>query len=813
MIKNYLTTAIRNLFKHKTFSFINVLGLSAGLTCCLLIFVFVGDEFNYDKFHGKKDRIFRVHYMLQDFNIGSVPPVFAGHVQSYFPEVEKVARMYNRGVSVQVKQPDESIDRYEETNVFFADSSIVDIFSFQPIEGSIREALSTPFSLVINKEIAAKYFGTKSAVGQLITLEGSHSFKVGAVVEDFPSNSHLHFNILVPYNNMYDIEPSSLSAIIRSNYKVNWMVSHSMTYVLLKPGTYPSAVDQRFSDFVAEKIPEQMQRGQSFRLQPLLDIHLNSEIRAQADPTGSMTFIYIFIAIGSLTLLIASINFINLSTARSLQRTKEIGVRKVLGAWKSNLIAQFLGESFVTTGVAMVLAIGATVLLIPQLNDLTGKVLSASALISPIALMGITGLFVLTGLLAGLYPAFFVTRISPVYSIKGQLNQKGGGLSFRKVLIIVQFTISMVLISSTFIVFDQLDLLRNKPLGFQKEYMINVPIQSQNLNSFFGGIDGEMRQKMNSFEDRLTSIPGVLGSTVSAGAPGLGIVNRNIIPEGFTAEDNMIAPVYSVDYDFNTTYGIKLIEGRDFSKDFGTDHLNAYIINEHAVQEYRFGSTQEAIGKNINVEGKEGKIIGVVDDFNFVPLNNPMGPLVMHVSASSFSTFSIKIDSQNIPKTLTEIESVWNSFFPNETFANTFLDDQIDQAYVTQQQLGDIVSYFSVLAIIISCLGSYGLIMFIAQQKMKEVGIRKVLGASIYQLVLLISKRFVGLAILATFISVPLGILAADYWLDNFSYRVDISPVSFFIASGITIGMVLVTISYQSIKTAIANPVKALRNE
>ena len=378
---------------------------------------------------------------------------------------------------------------------------------------------------------------------------------------------------------------------------------------------------------------------------------------------------------------------------------------------------------------------------------------------------------------------------------------------------VIQFCISMVLISGTLIVFDQLDLLRNKPLGFQKDHLINVPVQSQNFNNVFGGVDEKMHRDMNSFEDVLASIPGVIASTASANAPGHGIVNRNVIPEGFTAEDHILAPVYAVDYDFVEIYEIKVKHGRGFSEDFGTDHQNAYLINEFAIKEYNFGSQAEALGKEINVEGKIGKVVGVVENFHFLPLTEPMGPIIMEVNASQFSVFSIRIHNQNIPTTLAAIEKAYNEFFPSESFTHSFLDESLEEGYTTQEQLGTVVGYFALLAILISCLGSYGLIMFIASQKTKEVGIRKALGASISSIVLLLSTRFILLGVVAMFISVPITLWAANSWLEEFSYRIDISPLSFAISGLITLLLVLITISIQSLKTALENPVKALRTE
>lgn len=781
---------------------------------CLLIFTLINDELSYDNFHEKGDRIYRVRYDVRDFNIARIPPVMAENIATFFPEVETTARLFSRSVSVQVDDGSGELRRFEEPNVNFADSSIFRVFDFELISGALEEALHEPFTVVLSKEIAKKYFGNENPVGKSILMEGNNSFKVIAVVEDFPSNSHTHFDMLVPYDNMYDLEPASMREFIRANFKQNWMVSHSPTYVLLKPGANPENVNAAFPEFIAEKIPEGMQMEQAFSLQPLSDIHLNDEVQAQAEPPGSMQLLFIFGAVGILTILIACINFVNLSTARSLQRAKEIGMRKVLGAWKSNLIIQFLGESFLTTLFATILAFGLSYMLVPQFNELTGKTLDPSVLFRTEILIGCFILFILTGFIAGLYPSFFVTKIAPITSIKGEISNKvKGGLAFRKGLVVFQFAISMILISCTLIVFEQLNMMRNEPLGFKKDHIITLPIQSQNFNNVFGGVDENLRQTMNSFEESILSIPGVAGSTVSGGAPGFGMVNRNVIPEGFTAEDHIIAPVYAVDYDFIETYEIGMVTGRDFSKEYGTDVAEAFVINESAVNEFEFGSPEEALGKKMNLEGKEGRVVGVVKDFNFLSFTFDMRPLIMEISVPQFSTFSIKLTNKNIPETLERLETTWNEFFPNETFNASFLDETLDDRYNQQDQFGTTVGYFSFLAILISCLGSYGLIMFVASQKVKEIGIRKVLGASVGSILMLLAKRFVVLSLIALVLSIPVTWWFADDWLDTFTYRISISPLTFVIAGLSTISLVLITVGAHAIRAATSNPVKSLRSE
>ena len=814
MLLNYLKTAFRNLLKNRIFSLITVLGLAGGLTCAMLILTFVMDEVSYDQFHSKRDKVYRLRYKIQNFDIARVPPVFRDNVDSFFPEVIATSRLWSRSVSVQVPQADGSIKRFEEDNVNFADSDLKEIFDFEVLAGNLSQGLESPGKVILNAELAEKYFEGSEPIGRTILLEGNQSFEVVAVVADFPSNSHVHFDMLLPYENMYDLEPEALREGIRNNFKQNWMVSHSPTYVLLNDPKDAVLVNEKFEAFVAEKIPDNQNKGQSFELQPLLDIHLNDDVQAQSEPPGSRSFLYIFIAVGLLTLVIACINFVNLSTARSLERTREIGMRKVLGAGKSSLVYQFLGESFMTTIIASFLAVWATILLLPQLNALTGKALEIGLLITPQIVIGFFLITVVTGLLAGLYPAFFVTKVSPLNSMKGVSSNKiSGSLSFRKGLVVVQFGISIMLIASTLIVFDQLNLLRNSPLGFNKDFMITVPIQSANFNAVFGGVDGEKRQKMNAFEEELASVPGVRGSTVSSIAPGFGMVNRNVIPDGFTAEDNIISPVMSIDYDFIETYEIPLIAGRDFSKEYGTDHQSAFILNEKALEDYNFGLPEEALGRDIWMEGKEGKVIGVVKDFNFLNLSQAMQPLLLEVSVAQFSIFSIKLQHQNVPQTLATIEEIWADFFPQETFDYSFLDESLAQSYQAQEQFGTLIGYFALLAIIISCMGSYGLIMFVASQKRKEVGVRKVLGASVRQVIFLLSKRFVQLVLVAIVLAIPLTLYIANLWLDDFSYRVDISPNSFLIAAFSTLMLVLLTVSYQAIKAAIANPVNALRSE
>ena len=814
MIRNYLKVAVRNLLKHRAYSLINILGLSFGLACCLLIFVYVMDELSYDKFHEKAERIHRLQYNIVNFNIVQTPPPMAAAMKEYFSEIEHIGRMFARTASVEIAEGSATPSRFSEERLFFVDSSIFDIFSFEIVQGQREKLLHEPNTVVINEEVAERYFGASDPIGKTIRLEGRSNFKVIAVARDFPTNSHWHFNMLFPYDNMYDLETESIAQVLRQNFKINWMISHSFTYMTLKEGQSADAVNARFGDFVKKYIPENQLRDQTFNLQPLLDIRLNADVNAQIEPVGNITYIYLFIAVAFATLLIACINFINLSTARSLQRVKEVGMRRVLGAWKTQLIWQFLGESALMSFIAFVLALVLAVYSLPVLNELTAKEMSLLQFSSFNVLAGFISLFVLTAVLSGLYPAFFATRIQPVKSLKGEVSQsmtKGGHL--RRLLVVVQFTVAIILITGTVIIYNQVQLFRNRPLGFQKEQVLTIPLFSPNIHNSFGGIDGNMRQRLNTLEDKLATNPRILSTTLSGFAPGLGVGRHNVQPEGFTTEEILIVPALSVDYDFVSTYNLDIIEGRDFDQSFGTDHTSAFIINETAVKNFRYETAEEALGKSINLEGKEGKVVGVVKDFHFESLRGEIDALVMDIKVPTFTILSARIEAHDVPETIDFIRSNWEEQFPEKTFEYNFLDDQLQDQYQTEEKLGEMINYFAVMAILISCLGSYGLVMFLARQKMKEIGIRKVLGASVRNIIFLLSKNFLILITISFVLSVPIAYYFINDWLEAFTYRVSIGAGSFLLAGLIALMIVMITISYQALRAAFSNPVNSLRQE
>ncbi len=814
MFWNYLKVAWRNLTRHKVFSFINITGLTGGVAICLILFVHVKDELSYDRFHEKVDRIYRLQYNIMDFNIARTPPPLAPRLAEYFPEVEMAGRLFSRSASVGVPENGEVERPFEEERVFFADSTLLDIFTFDIVMGNAENPLDEPFSVIINEEMAKKYFGSENPIGKYLVLEGEHTFKVVAVAKDMPSNSHWHFNLIMPYDNMFDVEGETAFGSLRNNLNNNWMASHSFTYVLLRTNQNPQHVNAKFPDFIKEHMPENQQKGQEFILQSVADIRLRGNLGAEIEPVGDITQVYLFIGIGLMTLLIACINFINLSTARALQRIKEVGMRKVMGAWRGQLVAQLLGESLLVCLLAFVLAFGLATYLLPEVNTLTGKEVQVDDFLAPITLLAFFALFLLTGFLAGLYPAIYIARFQPVAVLKGRIvDTNPGGLSLRKVLVIFQFTIAVVLITGTVVIRDQVGLFRNRPLGFQKDAIITVPLFSNNFNNAFGGMTAELRQKLNTLEDEISANPRVNSSTLSSNVPGLGAVRRNVIPDGFTAEDAIINPSLSVDYDFLENFELELLAGRDFSRSFGTDHTNAFIVNEEALARYEWGSPEEALGKSLNLEGKEGQVVGVIRDFHFESLRGAIDPLILDVNAGLFTTMSVNVQATELPNTIDFLQSKWNEFFPDKAFEYRFLDEQIDSTYEGEENLGKIITYFAFLAILISCLGSYGLIMFLAEQKMKEIGIRKVLGASVPSIITLLAKGFAVLLGISFVISVPLAYFLLDTWLSDFVFRVELGPGMFLLGGLITFGIVALTISYQSIKAAFVNPARILRSE
>ena len=822
MILHHIKIAIRSLLRHKIHTLTNVLGLSLGIACCLLITLYILDELSYDRFHERSDRLYRLQYEVgfagSEFATARAPITLAPLLPEYFSEIEQVARVYPRSASIATAHnQDEATDlrSFEETRVFFADSSLLEMLSFDFIHGDPATALDAPFSTVISKSIAEKYFGDLNPLGRNLILQDEHEFKITGVYEDFPGNSHIHMDVIFPYDNMYSAERGEVGEFLRENLAQNWMITHSHTYVMLRENTDYNAVNEKFEAFKEKFSDERIRDRQKFSLQPITDIRLKApDISGSPEPVNSMTIIYLFMGIAVVTLLIACINFINLSTAGYIKRATEVGIRKVLGADRGGLVRQFLGESWVITLIAMLLSLAWVALLLPTINELTLKEFTMGDLWQTELILGMGIIFLLTGLLSGSYPAFFVAGFPIVPVLKGKNpTNPAKKWNVRKVLVVAQFAASVALIVGTAALYLQVRLLTQQPLGFNQEQIVTLQLFSQNLNSLFGGVDGPMRQRMNSFEEALLKHSQIEGVTLSSEAPGRGVVRRNVIPEGKTEEDRIVVPVTSVDYDYVEVYGLTVIAGRDFDKSFGTDHTEAFMINEKALETFDWVSPDSALGKEVNREGKIGKVVGVVKDFNFENLNQEIRPLLMEVTAPVFSVFSVKILAGDVPETLTYMEETWREFFPEKVFEYAFLDEQIDSQYQSEQRLSKIIGYFSALAIFISCLGLFSLSLFMAIDRSKEVAIRKVLGASVPQLLGLLSGGFLKLIAISTVIAWPLAWWFLDKWLADYAYSIDLGWSLFLIPTLAVMLIALLTIGFQTFRTAQTHPVEALRDE
>ncbi len=816
ILQNQFKIAFRNLKKNKTFSAINILGLSLGMACCFLIILYCWHESNYDTFHKDGDRVYRIEYAMERAAVqrmDRVPPTIGPALRENFPEIESNTRFYPRELSVEL--PDTK-QQFEIEDVFFVDSSAVNVFHFDFIHGNPNTALHQPDAVVLNEETAEQLFGTTNVLGRSLRLAGETGFRVSGVVKSWPDNSHLAFNILLPFETMIKVEPEHARERAKGFLENNWTATHSYTYVKLSPNQDPEKVNEKFAALIEERGNEHIKKSQSLTLIPVKDIHLKTEA-AGPKPAGNQSYIYLFLFIGILTLLIACINFINLSTASSMTRAKEVGVRKVLGAQRFALISQFLGESMLLSFISFVLSLILTFTALPYLNDLTGIVIPYSTIANPVIITIFGSIFLLTGFLAGLYPAFFVSRFKPVVVLKGGRTdrQKPWNEYLRKGLITLQFLAAIGFITGALTLFLQNRFMANQPLGFDQELMISLPLNSaNNLNAFLRPGDATMRQRMNTFDENLLSNSKIKAVTQCSRLPGLGAIGRKAWADSSLLEsDNFFPRVLSVDYDFSETFNLELLAGRDFDASFGTDHTSAFLINEKTMNQFGWTDPQSAIGRDMTLEGKDGKVVGILKDFHFQNLREEIQPLIMEVRPGAFGYFALKVENGNLPETLKFIESKWKASFPEKGFEYSFLNETLDETYRAEKRLALIISYAAFLAIFISCFGLFGLAALLTQQRFREIGIRKVLGASVPQILQLISKDFIKLIALAMIIALPLTWYFLKDWLAEFAYRIDF-PWWTTIVSGLAVMLVaFITISAQSIRAAVSNPVDAIRNE
>jgi len=796
--------------KYKFISFINLFGLMVGLTCCLLITTYILNELSYDRYNKNADNIYRITRTFYNgngeatLNLSTISPPFGYYLPTDFPEIQKMTRLLNFG-TVPLRYKDKLIN---EKDVYFADENLFDVFTVDVLKGNPKTALTDPFSVMLTEDEAKKYFGNEDPINKVIRANNQFDVKVTGIYKPFPSNAHMHPNMLVSFNTLKD------SAVYgEQNLRTNWGNNSFFTYIMLPKGyniqnmkaRFPAFLDKHMTD---EYGPNKPSKSTSLDLQKLTDIHLYSHTDYEAEPNGDISRVWIFGAIALFILLIACINYMNLSTARSALRAREIGIRKVIGARRKEIIFQFLSESVLLCWVAIIIAGVLTYVMLPWLNKVSGQQLSFDILLKWQVIIPLLITPFIVGILSGIYPSLFMSSFQPVKTLKGLFNAHGSSINFRKVLVVFQFGISIALIITTMIVFQQLRYMQQASLGYDKEHILTLPYYPA-LNDQYESFRNTLLRNSNIKDvGRSSRIPtGRLLDGQGAQAPG----NDSMVP--VKADIRYVA----ADYDFIPTYGVHIVAGRNFSRDYGTDTAS-FILNEAAVRAVGWKSPQEAVGKNFKYGGQMGHIVGVTNDFHFESLHQTIAPLILVMptpaqAANSYGYLSIKISGGNIPSALATIKDTWQKFLPELPYQYTFLDENFAKLYEAEQRQGTIFIIFACLAIFIACLGLFGLSAFSITQRVNEIGVRKVLGANVSTIVALLSKDFLKLVLIAAIISFPIAWYAMHNWLQDFAYRINIQWWVFVVAGILAALIALITVSFQAIKAALANPVKSLRTE
>lgn len=814
MFTNYLKIAWRNILKNKGYTAINILGLAIGLAACLLISLYVYDELSFDRFNVKADRIYRINDEIKfggnHLELAVVGTIMGETAKQELPAIENFTRLRWYG-GLLIKKGNEII---REGDVAWAESSLFDLFSFPVISGDPKTALSSPNSIVINETIARKYFNSTDVVGKALTIQDDQKGVVNriitAVIKDLPSNCHFQFRMFVPLLESEDAKNKSWAG------SQNWT-----TYLLLKPGTNIIALNASLNKMqdehlgpelksVINKSLEEFNAGGDYfktNLIRLTDIHLHSDRIGELYGSGNIQYVYIFSAIAFFILIIACINFMNLATARSAKRAREVGVRKVMGSLKFNLIYQFLMEALVTTAIAMFIAYAITKLFLPAFNELAGKHIDSNILFSPKVVCSMLVLIFVVGILSGLYPAFYLSAFQPVAVLKGTMGTGFKKSLFRNALVIFQFTASVVLMTGTLIVYKQLDYLRKKDIGYSRDQMLII------------NNTGSLGQKIESFKNELLQISGVINGTISGFLPvNFARSNDSFFPSADLDPKAAISMQnWVIDENYIPTMDMKIISGRNFDKSMKTDST-AIIINKAAADFLGIKNIQSANKPLYRFTDPEAKkvveyhIIGIVKDFNYSSFRDVVKPLAFMYNQDA-GNITLKIrgtDAQNI---LPQINAKWRALSPGLPFEYSFMDDEFNKLFVSEQKVGKLFAVFASLAIFIACLGLFGLATFIAEQRTREIGVRKVLGASVAGVTTLLSKDFIKLVCIAILIATPVAYYIMHKWLQGFVYRIDMQWWVFILAGLMSVFIALLTVSYQAIKAAIANPIRSLRSE
>jgi putative ABC transport system permease protein len=794
MIKNYIKIACRSLWRHKGFSIINIIGLAIGMTACFLIYINIKFELSYDSFNEKFDQIYRVVTDVRTpsgtINNSAAPAPTGPALQQDYPEVKANTRICGTRFLVQYGE-----SKFQENNLIYADPSLFVMFTLPVVKGDVKKGFEAPFTVVMTESMSKKYFGNTDPLGKTLLLDSKYPAMVIALVKDVPLNSHFKFDMAVSYATRERLNPGSSS---------DWTSYGGDAYVLLPKAYDYHKLQSRLPAVVNAHYTEtQKKQGMnySFLLEPLKDIYMDSQRGAAAN--GNMYNVRVFSIIALFILFIASINFINLTTARAMERAKEVGIRKVIGAARKQLIIQFLSESVIICLISFSFSVLFSFLLLPLFNELSGKVISAS-IFSNNYLVELFLISCALGMIVGVYPALVLSGFKPITTLKGKFSKSSKGVLLRRVLVIVQFTVSIVLIIGTIVVYNQLSYMRGQALGFRKNQMLSI--------DFYGDTAVESHSEL--IKSELKKIPNVVSATVSRGVPGFGNGNRDSeIENNAGVMQQILMNLYEVDYDFIPQFEMKLVAGRIFSKAFITDTAHAIIINETAAKSLGYRTPAEAIGRNFSQWGRTGKIIGVLKDFHFQSLQETVQPLNMRINPRHTRFFTLKIKSKNIPSTIAAIQNKWKTLVPERPFNYGFVDETFNEQYAAQVNFGNLFMYFAVLAICISCMGLFGLASYSTIQRTREIGIRKVFGASVTGIVNMLSVEFVQLVVISSLIAFPLAWFAMNKWLQDFAYRIAIGWWVFALAGVIALVIAFATVSFQAVKAALANPVDSLRSE
>jgi putative ABC transport system permease protein len=800
MLKNYLIIAFRNIRRHKGYTFLNVAGLAVGIASCISIFFYIRHETSYDTYHTDADRLYRVAIDIQSkadnrvFARTSAP--LAGALRKDFPQVEEAVQLWQWNNQL-VKYGEEK--SFYEDNFFLTTPDVFKVFTIPLVKGDPGTALSRPLTVVLAEETARKYFGQEDPIGKTLDIN-KKQYEVTGIMAKLPYSSHLKLNMLTSVTMLQN-------EAWYQDEAANWHSTMFYTYIKVRENInlplFEKQVATAANAYVGDLLKEWVV-NYVFFLQPVTDIHLHSQLNGEAQVPGSAINVYILSVVAVLILLIAALNYINLTTAQATRRAKEVGVRKVVGASRTPLITQFMVESLLLTLSALLIALGLVYGLHPLFEELTGLTFRFGEMITPRFIAGLLGSTILVGIVAAAYPAFFLSAFRPAAVLKGKLNVGSRGASLRKVLVVCQFAISLMLMTGTIMVYRQLNFMKNQQLGFDQEQMLVLPVRGGN----------SIADKYELVKNEFLSHPAISEAATSATVPGRGVDNFAVSLIG-EADDRGQSMYYMfVDFDFLQTYTIGTVAGRAFNKAIASDAENTFMINEKAVSAFGWASPEEAIGKKLQAGfGRSGEIIGVYKDFHYQSLQAPVEPLIMAVNPGRFGYISLKVQTGDLASTMAFVEKKWQSLFPTHPHEYFFLDEEFDKQYAADEKIGRTFLVFTSIAICVACLGLFGLATFTAEQRTKEIGVRKVLGASVPNIVFLLSREFTRLVLVAFLIATPLSYLLISKWLENFASRIDVGWQVFPLTGILVLLIALLTVSYQSIRAALANPVKSLRSE